>query len=137
MSSETDELGVKLPKEYAKLNESEFPLTINGIEYKTKQEIADRYKADLMAMAQLIYDIYQEKKKWLYASLSDSLTSANSDVIVGFPRVNFFTVRSSALLLAMRRLSSERSKFSFVFCSWAIDLSILSIAVLNFSDASR
>lgn len=60
--NQSDELDVKLPKQYAKLKESEFPLTINGIEYKIKQELADRYKSDLMAMAQLIYDIYQEKK---------------------------------------------------------------------------
>jgi hypothetical protein len=57
--------------------------------------------------------------------------------IVGLPRINFFTVNSVALLLAIRRLSSERIRFSLVFCSWTIDLSILSIAVLNLSEASR
>ncbi len=52
----------KLPKEYSKLKDSDFPRTINGIKYKTKQELADRYEADLNTLANLIYDIYQDKK---------------------------------------------------------------------------
>jgi len=55
-------MAVKLPKEYSKLKESDFPRVINGIEYKTKKELADRYKSDLMTFAQLLYDIYQGKK---------------------------------------------------------------------------
>lgn len=62
MTKELKLKSFKLPKEYSKLKESDFPRTINGVEYKTKQELIDRYNADLMAFAQLIYDIYQEKK---------------------------------------------------------------------------
>ena len=53
---------IELPKEYAKLKESEFPVIIGGIKYKTKQELAERYEADLMALAQLLYDIWRKKK---------------------------------------------------------------------------
>ncbi len=51
-----------LPKTYSKLKDTDFPMIIGGIEYKTKQELADRYQADLMALAELLYDIYQDKK---------------------------------------------------------------------------
>jgi hypothetical protein len=53
---------INLPDEYLKLDDSDFPLTIGGIEYKSKQELADRYEADLIAFAHLLYDIYQDKK---------------------------------------------------------------------------
>lgn len=53
---------IKLHKEYAKLKESEFPLVIGGIEYKTKKELADRYEADLMALANLLYGIWQSER---------------------------------------------------------------------------
>ncbi len=53
---------IKLPKEYSKLRDSDFPIVIGGIKYKTKQELADRYEADLMAFTKLIYDIYREDK---------------------------------------------------------------------------
>ena len=43
------------------------------------------------------------------------LSSANFVVIVGFPLVSFLTLKSSALLLAMRRLFSEPISASLVF----------------------
>ena len=55
-------MGSKLPKEYSKLKNSDFPVIVGGIKYKSKQELIDRYNADLMAFSQLIYDIYQEDK---------------------------------------------------------------------------
>jgi hypothetical protein len=48
-----------LPKEYASLKDADFPLVIGGINYRTKQELADRYQADLTAFAELIFDIWQ------------------------------------------------------------------------------
>lgn len=39
-----------------------FPATVNGIEYKTEKEYDDRLQADINAFAELIYDIYQDKK---------------------------------------------------------------------------
>lgn len=56
---------------------------------------------------------------------------------MGLFLVSFFTVSSSALLLAMRRLFSDDNNASLVFCSCAMDLSMLSMADLNFSDARR
>jgi hypothetical protein len=53
---------IQLPSDYANLKDSDFPITIGGIEYKTKQDLADRYEADLMALAQLLYDIWLEKR---------------------------------------------------------------------------
>jgi hypothetical protein len=58
---------IELPKEYSQIEDDEFPLVIGGIEYKSKQELAERYDADLMAFAQLLYDIWEED------SLSDSV----------------------------------------------------------------
>lgn len=40
-----------------------FPAKVNGILYKTEQEYDERIKNDAMAMAELIYDIYQDKKR--------------------------------------------------------------------------
>ena len=51
--------------------------------------------------------------------------------MVGFLRTNLFTVKSSALLFASRRLFSEFSSAALVFSSYAIDLSMCSIASLN------
>lgn len=62
-NDKVDKQQIKLPREYAKLKDTDFPVTINGIKYKTKQELADRYNADLMAFANLIYDIYQNDKE--------------------------------------------------------------------------
>jgi hypothetical protein len=42
--------------------EKKFPATINGILYKTEVEYDDRVKSDALALAELLYDIYQEKK---------------------------------------------------------------------------
>jgi hypothetical protein len=42
--------------------EKKFPATINGILHKTKVEYDDRVKSDAFALAELLYDIYQEKK---------------------------------------------------------------------------
>lgn len=53
----------KLPKEYALLKETDFPRTINGIEFKTKQELVERYEADLNALADFLYDMYQQEKR--------------------------------------------------------------------------
>ena len=39
-----------------------FPATINGIKYETEKEYDDRLQADISAFAELIYDIYQDKK---------------------------------------------------------------------------
>ncbi len=41
----------------------------------------------------------------------------NFSNIVGFQRVNFFIERSSALLFASLKLSSDRKRFSLVFCN--------------------
>jgi hypothetical protein len=59
---------VKLPKEYSQLKDSDFPAIIGGISYESKQELAERYEADLMALAQLLYDIWQDSK---ISSLND------------------------------------------------------------------
>lgn len=40
-----------------------FPSKINGILYKTEEEYNDRLQSDIDALAQLIYDIYQDKKQ--------------------------------------------------------------------------
>lgn len=51
-----------------------------------------------------------------YYSISDlSESASNFAFIVGFPWVNFFMVRSSALLFARRRLFSDDNSASFVF----------------------
>ena len=55
-------MAIKLPKEYEELKDSDFPMDIGGINYKSNQELAERYEADLMALAQLLYDIWQDKK---------------------------------------------------------------------------
>ena len=60
------------------------------------------------------------------------LSSANFAAIVGLFLVNLLMLKSSALLLARRRLFSEDKRASFVFCKWSMVLSISSIAVLNF-----
>lgn len=56
--------------------------------------------------------------------------------MVGLPRVSFLMVRSSALLLARRRLFSELRRASLVFWRWAMVLSISSMAVLNLREAN-
>ena len=48
-----------------------------------------------------------------YLDLSES--ASNFAFIVGLPRVNFLIVRSSALLLAKRRLFSDDNNASLVF----------------------
>lgn len=53
---------IDLPSDYAELKEEDFPLVIGGITYKSKTELAERYNNDAMALAQLIYDIWQDKK---------------------------------------------------------------------------
>ena len=52
---------IELPKEYADIEDSAFPIIIGGIEYRAGQELAERYESDLMAFAQLLYDIWQQK----------------------------------------------------------------------------
>jgi len=39
-----------------------FPQTINGIEYKSKEELDARIKSDLEQLAHLVFDIYQWQK---------------------------------------------------------------------------
>jgi len=47
----------------AKNNEDDnFPKTINGIYFATKQDYDDRVKQDANALANLLYDIYKDKK---------------------------------------------------------------------------
>ena len=38
--------------------DGDFPQTINGIYFKSKVEYDKRYKSDLEAFAELLYDIY-------------------------------------------------------------------------------
>lgn len=57
--------------------------------------------------------------------------SSNAAFMVLLPHVSLRMVRSSAFLLARRRLFSEDSNASLVFCRWLIVLSISSIAVWN------
>lgn len=42
--------------------EKKFPATINGILYKTEAEYNNRVRSDAHALAELLYDIYREKK---------------------------------------------------------------------------
>jgi hypothetical protein len=37
------------------------PITVNGITYATQTELDERIKSDALALANLIFDIYQEK----------------------------------------------------------------------------
>ena len=45
------------------LRDAKFPAKINGIMYSTKQEYNDRFQSDLDVFAQLLFDIYQDKKQ--------------------------------------------------------------------------
>jgi len=40
-----------------------FPAKINGIIYKTEQEYNERLQSDIDAFANLLFDIYKDKKK--------------------------------------------------------------------------